>query len=210
MCVAKPHRVVGRCWRVAQEPWNLLWRQKARLFGASGGTCGGSWRQDTLEAHGLRNRSAAAASRRRAAAATGGAPRRGPDIPSSGFATAATRHRGRSSVSSPLAARRDALQPHGVQGLGPEPVGFRWLGDQVGVNDMESFATVGFLSYSSVAPRCVRLSQSTTVGEYATTVLVQYWPEGTQTWLNHTIAQGLGGGTSHFRLPLVPLTQAPR
>merc|ERR1740129_2582479 len=49
---------------------------------------------------------------------------RDPGIASSGFTTAAARHHGRSSFSSPSAARRDALQPHGVQGLGPEPVGF--------------------------------------------------------------------------------------
>merc|ERR1712032_25432 len=118
-----------------------------------------------------------------------------------------------------LASPADAFEDNAVQWDSGVPcsdtsdsclVGFRWLRDQVAGNDMESFATVGYLSYASVAPRCVRLSQSTTVGKFATTVLVQYWPTGASAWLNHTIAQSAGGGKNNFRLPLVPLAQSPR
>jgi len=92
-------------------------------------------------------------------------------------------------------------------------IGFHWLNNQVPLGDLDSYGTTSVLGYKNVAPLCLELQQSSTLGNYVTSVEVQYrigsfgnstWNHVTNAWRMHTVISGLAGGTNLLRIPMVP------
>jgi hypothetical protein len=82
-------------------------------------------------------------------------------------------------------------------------IGFRWIGDQVDVGyNGGRFASVGRLNTVDVTPRCVDVLQSSQAGEFATTMLVQYWDEYAKAWVTMRTQTGFTGGLQQIPLPV--------
>lgn len=87
-------------------------------------------------------------------------------------------------------------------------IGFRWFGTQAAAavgGPTNGFVTVSKLGRTTVAPRCIELTQSTQPGELASKVIVQYWDKSLWAWRNHTAFTTSSGGTNLLQLPMVPI-----